>query len=314
METKTETIGPEVVIAGEKVGELAVAEKELEPASFLKIFENEKFGKLRITDQDGEPWFVANDVAKALGYVRPEKAVIDHCKRSELLKGPESGTLTSSPYGIKIIPEPDVYRLIFRSNLPSAKEFEDWLVEEVLPSIRKTGKYSVTKEEFTKKDKLALAEKLLDLSNITKPLAAVILNEFAACLLNYDALSAMQINFSSYWGEEKLTSRTIAKQIKGYSETGIDYQLKKMGLQVEDPLGNFWIPTKRGEKYGIVSGNRKPRGYYPVSNIRWKPIVVHLLRLFIGSDPGFGNAWYGSANVLEDNENNKQRSLSNVTL
>ncbi len=69
-----------------------------------------------------------------------------------------------------------------------------------------------------------------------------------------------------------------------------------------------------GKKYGIVAGNRKSRGYYPVSNIRWKPIVVHLLRLFIGTDPGFGNAFYGMANALGDDANNKQGSLENVAL
>lgn len=93
--------------------------------------------------QGGEPWFVANDVASALGYAVPKKAVIDHCKYAEIFKGTDSVPLTDSPRGISIIPESDVYRLIMRSNLPNAERFQDWVVEEVLPSIRKTGNYSM---------------------------------------------------------------------------------------------------------------------------------------------------------------------------
>ncbi len=108
----------------------------------ITLFENAEFGKVRVVMRDGEPWFVANDVAAALGYVDPKQAVRDHCKYAELLKGVESLPLTESPRGINIIPESDVYALIFRSNLPKAEEFRRWVCEEVLPSIRKTGQYT----------------------------------------------------------------------------------------------------------------------------------------------------------------------------
>ncbi len=110
----------------------------------LSIFTNEEFGQVRVVMRDGEPWFVAKDVAKALGYVDTKQAVRDHCKYAELLKGVESTPLTDSPRGINIIPESDVYALIFRSNLPKAGAFRDWVCCEVLPSIRKTGKYDMT--------------------------------------------------------------------------------------------------------------------------------------------------------------------------
>lgn len=110
----------------------------------LSIFTNEEFGQVRVIVRDGEPWFVASDVAKALGYAIPRKAVSDHCKYTELLKGSDSDRLTGSPRGINIIPEADVYALIFRSNLPRAEAFRDWVCREVLPSLRKTGKYEVT--------------------------------------------------------------------------------------------------------------------------------------------------------------------------
>lgn len=84
---------------------------------------------------------MAKDVAEVLGYSNPQKAVRDHCKGAEMFKENGSFTLTKSPYGVSIIPERDLYRLIMRSKLPSAERFEEWVVAEVLPQIRKTGGY-----------------------------------------------------------------------------------------------------------------------------------------------------------------------------
>lgn len=74
--------------------------------------------KVRTVWHEGNVWFVGNDVSACLGFARPEKAIIDHCNHAKTLKGPESGGLTSSPRGINIIPESDVYRLVMRSKLP----------------------------------------------------------------------------------------------------------------------------------------------------------------------------------------------------
>lgn len=104
----------------------------------LKIFENPEFGNVRVIEQNGEPWFVASDVAKALGYENPSRDVQRHCKKVNKFSPTES---VGTPYNI--IPESDVYRLIMRSNLPNAERFQDWVCEDILPSIRKTGGYGV---------------------------------------------------------------------------------------------------------------------------------------------------------------------------
>ena len=106
--------------------------------------------KVRTVWHEGSVWFVANDVSACLGFARPEKAIIDHCNHAKTLKGPESGGLTSSPRGINIIPESDVYRLVMRSKLPAAEQFQTWVCEEVLPSIRKTGGYGGSPAPATK--------------------------------------------------------------------------------------------------------------------------------------------------------------------
>lgn len=107
----------------------------------LSIFSNPEFGSVRVVMQNGEPWFVARDIAKILGYQNTVDAVNTHCKKVNDFR--DSKMLpTATP--MKIIPESDVYRLIMRSNLPTAEKFQTWVCEEVLPSIRKTGGYSMT--------------------------------------------------------------------------------------------------------------------------------------------------------------------------
>ena len=106
----------------------------------LKIFENEKFGKIRTVVIDGEPWFVGKDVATALGYGRPSKAILDHVEpedRDEVLIQDSIGRNQSTP----IINTSGVYSLVFGSRLPDAKIFKKWITHDVLPSIHKTGQY-----------------------------------------------------------------------------------------------------------------------------------------------------------------------------
>ena len=111
----------------------------------LKIFENTEFGTVRTDiDANGDVLFCDNDVAKALGYARPGKAIIDHCKG--VLK---RDTLTDGgKQELSFIPESDVYRLAFSSKLPNAERFTDWVTKEILPDIRKHGMY-MTGEKLT---------------------------------------------------------------------------------------------------------------------------------------------------------------------
>ena len=108
----------------------------------IKIFKNPQFGEIRTIEKDGEPWFVARDVASALGYAKTENAIAVHVyecdKTSTLIQG------SGSNYKSKaiVINESGLYALIFGSKLPSAKQFKHWVTSEILPSIRKTGGYN----------------------------------------------------------------------------------------------------------------------------------------------------------------------------
>lgn len=103
----------------------------------LQIFNSEEFGEIRTVEIDGKPYFVANDVARALGYKRPADAVTAHCKGSVKHRYLTDG----GEQELKVIPEGDIYRLTVRSKLPSAEKFEKWVFDEVIPSIHQYGAY-----------------------------------------------------------------------------------------------------------------------------------------------------------------------------
>lgn len=103
----------------------------------LQIFNSGEFGEIRTIEIDGKPYFVGTDVAKALGYNNPRDAVSRHCKGVVKRDTPTSSGIQSMSY----INEGDLYRLIMKSKLPSAEKFESWVMDEVLPTIRKTGSY-----------------------------------------------------------------------------------------------------------------------------------------------------------------------------
>lgn len=105
----------------------------------IQIFKNEVFGEVRVVGTNEEPLFCAKDVATALGYSDTADAIKRHCKSGKKVFCPHKNGMGGT--NMVYIPEKDVYRLIMRSNLPNAEQFQDWVCDEVLPSIRKHGGY-----------------------------------------------------------------------------------------------------------------------------------------------------------------------------
>ena len=106
----------------------------------LKIFENEQFGSVRTIEKDNKIYFCGSDVAKALGYSDTAKAIKLHCKEDGWAFYPVIDSLGREQQA-RFINEGNVYRLITHSKLPAAEQFEHWVFDEVLPSIRKHGAY-----------------------------------------------------------------------------------------------------------------------------------------------------------------------------
>lgn len=103
----------------------------------VQVFTNEMFGQIRTITEGDKTLFCGADVARALGYKRPNDAITDHCKGTVKRRTPTKG----GEQEMLFIPEGDIYRLAARSELPGADAFESWIFDEVIPSIRKHGAY-----------------------------------------------------------------------------------------------------------------------------------------------------------------------------
>jgi len=105
----------------------------------LQIFKNPEFGAVRTVEIDGDPWLVGKDVAQALGYTNPQKAIRDHVDDED--KGVNESFTVNGTQGI-LINESGLYSLVLSSKLPTARKFRHWVTSEVLPSIRRHGLYA----------------------------------------------------------------------------------------------------------------------------------------------------------------------------
>lgn len=126
----------------------------------IQLFNNDEFGALRTIEDDGQTLFCAKDVAQALGYANPGKAVRDHCKKDG---GPKRYPIQDSmgrTQEATFITEGDVLRLIVHSKLPQAQAYERWVFDEVLPAIHRSGGYMVARQDETPEELMARALKV----------------------------------------------------------------------------------------------------------------------------------------------------------
>lgn len=188
----------------------------------LQIFNSEEFGNIRTTEINGQPYFVAVDVAKALGYSTPRDAISRHCKGVVKHDTPTSSGVQSISY----INEGDIYRLIMKSKLPSAERFESWVMDEVLPTIRKTGGYHLpqTYSEALRElaDMAEQKEKLMFENEQMKPKA----DFFDAVADSKTAISMNEV------------SKVLA--IKGYGRNNLFEFLRDKGV-----LDRYNVPYQR---------------------------------------------------------------------
>lgn len=119
--------------------------------SGIMVYEHPLFGKVRMYVENGKSWFCGMDIATSLQYSNPSKAIIDHCKPASItirevgvqtgLKA--DGTPAIQMKSMKFISEGNIYRLITKSQMPKADEFESWIFDEIVPSVVNTGSYSL---------------------------------------------------------------------------------------------------------------------------------------------------------------------------
>lgn len=138
--------------------------------TMVTVFESKDFGKVRTVDIDNKIYFCGSEVAKALGYARPNDSISAHCRYTvkHSIPHPQS---KNKEIEMLFISEGDVYRLIAHSKLPSAEHFESWIFDEVLPTIHRTGSYIMEGSEKDNELKLLQAT-VTQLQNMLLALSA----------------------------------------------------------------------------------------------------------------------------------------------
>lgn len=224
-------------------------------ATGIQVFNSTMFGEIRtIIKDDGECFFVASDVAKALGYAVPQKAVLDHCKHCSKMEHPyNKGTY------MNIIPESDMYRLTMKSKLPNAELFQDWVCEEVIPAIRKTGGYISTHQDDTPEEIMARAltiaqatlskreERLKQLEAQTEQQQATIKIQTEEIKKSAPKVSYYDNHLQSV---NTLTSTQVAKQI-GMDAEKLHRKMKEIGILYKQ--SGQWILHAPYSTWGLHS-------------------------------------------------------------
>ena len=207
----------------------------------MEVFNSTEFGSIRVIREGDKLLLCGRDVALALGYATPQKAIRDHC-RCVLKRSIPHPQNPAKLIEMSFLTEGDVYRLIIRCKLPCAEQFERWVFDEVLPSIRKQGFYmtdKLRKQLAASEDKRAALEKLLGLEQTANALLQLENGVLAGKAEYYDAF--VDADYCT-------NLRTTAKQI-GVPEKKFVLWLQIKHYLYRAPTGTllpYAEPYKRG--------------------------------------------------------------------
>ena len=223
--------------------------------------------RTQLTD-DGEPLFCAKDICTILGYINPRDALRQHVDinydvvKCDVIDGLGRTQQTS------FVTESGLYALIFGSKLESAKEFKRWVTSEVLPSIRKTGKYETQTKEPSLAVQFELAKMMLEPAGITGNQLALALDNIYKSEVGKSLLAKTNTQLVAPQQKQLLNPTEIGKPM-GLSAIKINKKLEEMGLQYKTEAS--WQPTDLGLKRGAVlldTGKRHSNGT-PVRQLKW---------------------------------------------
>lgn len=227
----------------------------------LKIFENAQFGQIRTTlSPSNEPMFCLADVCKILGLSNPSQ-VKTRMKDPYLITNEvsvETGKKSDGSPAIQMkemtfIGEPNLYRCIFQSRKPEAEKFQDWIFNEVLPELRKSGGYMVNKEEESEEDIMARA---LQIANRTMERLKTKNQILEAQKEILEAENKQLLPLATYTEEVLQSNSThtmteVAKEF-GYSAKTFAKKLKDAGILFRRSAKERWLLTAKYQAHGYT--------------------------------------------------------------
>lgn len=216
--------------------------------SNLKIFENPAFGRIRVLDKDGEPWFVAADVCRALEHSNVSMALerLEDDEKAKFnlgLRGGDTGCIN----------EPGLYALVLGSRKPEAKAFKRWITHEVIPSIRKTGGYIAGQECMS--DAELMAKALLVARRQIEERDRK-LTEAAPKVLFADAVSASK------------TSILVGDMAKLLKQNGVDIGQKRLFRWMRE---NGWLIRQKGASWNMPTQRAMDMGLFVIK----EAVITH---------------------------------------
>ena len=239
----------------------------------LQVF-NYKEKQVRTTIIDGEPWFVAKDVCDVLEIQNSNDTVAKELDADE--KGIEKIYTPGGTQNMTIINEPGLYALVLRSNKPEAKSFSRWVRHEVLPSIRKTGTYSVKADKgIVPSGVMESAKLIFEVAGIKANQLALALDKVHASYTGRSALEAGQITLTAPSKKQLLTPTEIGSHF-GFSANRVNEILAGAGYQHK--ISGKWEALPPGEGYAVMqdTGKRHSNGT-PVRQLKWDSGILEVM-------------------------------------
>lgn len=214
-----------------------------------QVFDNQEFGSIRALEHDGRPMFCAKDVAVALGYKDTTNAIKQHC-RGVAFRHPIKDSL-GREQNARFITEGDMYRLIASSKLESAKRFESWVFDEVIPALRRDGAYVAS--DGTEDDATLMARALIAAQRTIER------NKARIAEMEPKAFFADSVSQSS----TSVLVGVLAKLLKqnGY-DTGQNRLFKTLcadGFLIGTKGRNYHMPTQRAADMGLFEVKESTR-------------------------------------------------------
>ena len=232
----------------------------------LQVFENNQFGQMRTITENGNTLFCGSDVAKALGYARPNEAITAHAKGTVKRRTPTNG----GEQEMLFITEGDVYRLITHSKLPTAEKFERWVFDEVLPTVRQTGAYmtpeTIEKVLMNPDTIISLATQLKELQTKVeqdKPKVQYfdtlvdrnLLTNFRDTAKELHVAPKAFINFLLEKGYIYRDNKSRLRPYQAHAEKGL-FEVKEFASEFNNKAGIQTLVTPKGrETFRLLVGN-----------------------------------------------------------
>ena len=224
-------------------------------------------------DITGNPWWVAKDVCDVLGIKNNRDAIAkldDDQKASVLLDGSEFGTINES----------GLYTLILRSNKESAKKFRRWVTSEVLPTIRKTGQFSIGVNEKariypTAEPVFKALTSVAEMFGLEKNQALLYANKATRRETGVDFQSILQIEMKNPDQERSFTPTELGQRF-GLSAVKFNKELERLGFQ--EKKNNSWCATATGKEHStLLDAGKKHSDGTPIQQLKWRESVLNFI-------------------------------------